>query len=180
MSIRKFPVALALGLPVAVLAHMASFGDAHTLGGHAHRLLLDGTITALCAIMAALLGAAIIFASARTNGSIVASRLTALLPDPAFIFGASVVWIGLIERIESTHQMAFPVIAAALILITLAAHAALRFGIRVLARLAVSIFERAFAKRFTPRVAAGKAPLLHVSIFLNSETLFSRPPPLRL
>lgn len=177
MDCRKFPWAVAIGLPVAVLAHMLSFGSSHTLGGNAHGVVLDATLAAVCATMAALFFGGIILATGTRNGSILARRLAAAMPAAWSTFGSAALWLIGIERLEQSHGLSPLIVIASLAVLTLAITGLLHVGVRALAQVVVSIFAQTFAKQFTPRVATTKPFVAtHAAIFVDS-TLFSRPPP---
>ncbi|MDQ6930911.1 MAG: hypothetical protein M3126_09630, partial [Candidatus Eremiobacteraeota bacterium] len=86
-----------MGLPVAILAHILSFGGGHTLGGSAHELVIDLSLTAACASIAALVAGAIFISAGRREGTIVAQRLTKFLPGGGVIFALAAGWFAVIE-----------------------------------------------------------------------------------
>lgn len=156
---------------------MLSFGSGHTLGGDAHRAVLDASLAAICATMAALFFGGIFLAAGTRNGSILASRLAATIPGARSIFGMAALWLAAIEGLERGHGLSLAAMTVSLILITMAVAGLLHLGVRALAQLVVSIFAQAFAKHFTPIVATGKTVAIPCAAIFVDTTLFSRPPP---
>jgi hypothetical protein len=168
--------ALLIGLPTAVLAHALTYGQGHVLGGSHHENVLQLTL-ALGAVAAAA-AAALTLASARTaqNGSILASRIAAYLPGWAGLAISAAAWFGLIESLESEHQ-----VPALLILVAIAATAWLvrsltRAALGALAQIAFAIFAVPIAPRSVFTATQTVAPILVRSRIVGRRR-FARPPP---
>jgi len=170
--------ALALGLPAAVLSHMAIFGGAHEAGGKFHTLVLDGVALSV-ALFAIALGASAAFSAKFTlDGTIVAARLRRYMPSLLAVAASTVGWYELIEGLERAALLP-PAIA----LVALACAAALVFLlanalIGTVAHAAVAIL-RAPSPQDLARycVRFGAAPLTVRASHLFARR-FVRPPPL--
>lgn len=176
VTLRKFLGALALGLPVAILAHLLSFGGGHTLGGSAHELVIDLSLAAACASMAALISGAILISAGRSQGTIVAQRLSAFLPGPGLIFALATAWFAAIETPEAGHRFSIALVVLAILVASLTIRALVGCIVRFVSELAVFIRTNPFANR--PNVlrlifAAPQAAMLCPVV----ATRFSRPPP---
>jgi len=168
--------ALVLGLPVALLAHLATFGDAHIVGGTDHTVVVAGA-WALAAVAALASAAAAVLSSRRTqSGSVAAARLRAYLPSWGALAVSAGLWYLAVERLESSH--------IAISLTTVLALAALAYlAVRVTRSLL-----RAFASLAIAWFAPGRAPLAIPSFrFVYASPAlamaapvrrrFARPPP---
>lgn len=116
---------LALGLPAAVLAHMAVFGGAHAAGGRFHTLVLDGV--ALCAVLLAIAfgASAVVSAKFTLDGTIVATRLRRFMPSLIAVGTSAAIWYEAIESFERASLIPpafalFAIVAAAALLFVLA------------------------------------------------------------
>ena len=177
---RKFLGALALGLPTAVLTHVLSFGGDHALGGSAHQLVLDASLTAVCATIAALCAGAVFLAAGSRSGSLLAARLAEFAPSTWSITASAAVWFSCIESIESAHSLSFPglvlILAIALCVAGVSRELLLRTA-RALAQLAHHIFHAPFSSRAPGAVTLRFARPLRKTTLLLAAPHFSRPPP---
>jgi len=111
--------ALALGLPAAVLAHMAVFGGAHEAGGRYHSLLVDGVSLCVALLAIALGASAAASAKFTLDGSIVAARLRRFTPTFAALAVSAVGWYESIEALERAAIL--PSVLAVLAIVAAAA-----------------------------------------------------------
>lgn len=171
--------ALALGLPAAVLAHMAIFGGAHTAGGRFHTLVLDGV--SLCAALLAIALGASAAASAKftLDGTIVATRLRRFMPSLVALGTSTAFWYEAIESLERAS-----LIPPAFALLAIVAAAALLFVladalIGAVAHAAVAILRspspQELARHYF-RINAAPATVRGPQLFTRR---FVRPPPSR-
>jgi len=173
-----------LGIPTALLAHIGAFGGSgHTVGGAFHEAFMEGSLAAVAAfgllLVASLLQSVNRSADPVRDGSVLAMRLHAYLPNVLTLVAGSAFWYGIIEALEPHHD------AAPLVLLLIAFFAAATFVhfvasaiVRVLASIAIVFSTSTFAThtaRFRPRryhaivLTAGR---------IASRRLFARPPPL--
>ena len=179
---RKFLGALALGLPTAVLTHVLSFGGDHALGGSAHQLVLDLSLAAVCATIAALCAGAIFLAAGSRSGSMLAARLVEFVPSIWSIAGSTVLWFACMESIESPHGFSIAglllILACALCVSAVVRGLLLRCA-RALAQLAHQAMRTCFAPRAPGAVIIRFAPTPRATTLLIAAPNFSRPPPTR-
>jgi len=166
-----------LGLLASLLAHMASYGSGHATGGAYHDAIVTLALAGAIGLAVALGVVAWFSAERLAAGSIIAARLTPLLPSSLLVTLASGLGFAVIEALEPRHAQApVALVAAAL---TLAA-----FGLRRLA----SIFVRAIAHVvfvFSAAAFTARQPVYlrravsvaRVSIADYSYRRFARPPP---
>ncbi|MDQ2681201.1 MAG: hypothetical protein M3Y21_09335 [Candidatus Eremiobacteraeota bacterium] len=177
MKAREFPGALALGLPVALLAHVAAFGTEHSLGGAYHQALSVTAALISIGVVLALMAMACSSAQATQTGSVLAARLFALLPGTAPLSAAAVGWFCLIESVEPQHRPAPLLTGAALVLAALLIGMIARGLTTLLAEITISILSLDFSPR-VPVFATqpiGRAP--HALSPAVRRRLYSRPPP---
>lgn len=168
--------ALVFGLPVALLAHLITFGDEHVVGGGEHGLVVVGA-WALTAIVLVGAAASATLSSRRTqSGSVVSARLQAYLPSWAALASTAFLWYLAVERLESPHvSIGLPILAALALLAYLAIVVG-RAVLRAFATLAVAWFApgRMPLSRPAPRLAyAAPVPALAAPV----RRRFARPPP---
>ncbi len=158
---RGFPrrtLAFALGIPAALLGHLAVFASGHAAGGPHHSFVVDATLAAGFTVFAWMALSSLRLASHAAQGSIVASRLEHLLPSLAPLGASALAWYAAIEILEGR-----PIVSLAAILSVVLAAAVLHAGLRALARalatIAVAVLAPAkpgsppFAVRVVPAVA---------------------------
>ena len=153
-----------LGLPAAVLAHFAVFGQSHVLGGVSHALLM-----ALCAACSAAAFAIACAIATRPARSIVA-------PSIAIMCASGAGWFALIELREDPHAVPLLPVIAALLLASLVMKAAWR-GLENAAGAVRELIQRLrpVCAPCVTRVLSALAPALPVQA--HSHRLLSRPPP---
>jgi len=93
--------AVLLGLPVALLAHVATYGNEHLIGGSAHALVME--VGFVLAALAGVTAIATCLLSSRSaeSGSVLAARLSAYLPAWLPLALCALGWFLGIERCES-------------------------------------------------------------------------------
>jgi hypothetical protein len=177
VKLRELPGALILGLLASLLAHTIAFGDEHVAGGSFHQ--------ALCSLALAggvgfgiLLGLlAWLNAGRLTQGSILASRLTPLIPRAATVVAFAASSFFAIEALESPHAaVALGVIVLALVAASLALSLVAHIVVRGIAQAAVAVADPPYATRlpiYIRRVAT--RPRLRGIRFAYRR--FARPPP---
>ncbi len=170
--------AVLLGLPVALLAHVATFGNEHTMGGSAHNLLIEvGYVLAALAGVAALTGTLLSSRSAQ-SGSLLASRISTYLPVWLPLAICAFGWFLGIERLESPTPAIDPLTLLWLGVLAFLAIRGTRAAVRAFAALAVAWYAPARAAR--PGLAnlrlAYSAPLVGSRGHVRRR--LARPPPL--
>lgn len=177
-TMRKAIVAIASGLPVALLAHAVTFGGGHSLGGALHGLFLD--LAFLAVVCGAGLAAVHAFGLARckADGSVVATRLIAGLPTAAALALAGAGWLWAIESLETPH--AHPVLLLGLAVAASAwiGRRAIALALRALAAIVVSLLDRHLGDRFARPVLALELSGVPAGRLDRSRPC-TRPPPIR-
>jgi len=169
--------AVLLGLPVALLAHVAIYGNEHLVGGSAHALLTEGgwMLAALTGIAA--LAACLLSSRSAQSGSVLAARFAAYVPGWLPLAPCALGWFLGIERCESAAFGFDPVTLVWLAAFAFLAVRGARAAARAVAALAVAWFAPARAARsgiglrfaYAAPVVAGRG---HI------RRRFARPPPL--
>ncbi len=171
--------ALLLGLPVALLAHMATYGGEHVVGGAEHGFVVATAL--LVASLAAVIGVAATVLSSRhaQSGSVSAARIGAYLPAWLPLALTAFAWFWGVERLESSHVVfSLPIILGLALVAWLTVRGA-RAVLRGLAGFAVAWYApgrsgRGFTALRLPTVAPVATPLAPL------RRRFARPPPLAL
>lgn len=174
---RRSVTALAGGLPVALLAHAATFGGGHSAGGALHGLLLDSALAliALGVGLALLQAKSLSYASA---GSVVATRLAKAAPSLVSLVATATGWLFAIESIEPSHVAAPLALFVAVVLSALVARQTVRVCLRAIAAVVVGFgATRGIARQFALVPVRFAAAPLHIGR-LDRVRRFSRPPPL--
>ncbi len=177
MNLRGLPGALALGLLVSLLAHTASYGTSHTEGGAFHLAMVWlAAVTVL-----GFAGRAVTLACSGVGhclqGSILATRLSSLVPSRSLLAFVSLGWFALGESLEPAHADApLAVVLAAVVAVVLLIRSITVGALRALARIAVAIAAAAFAPHilwWTLRTGTRPLP----QRFRLGRRRFARPPP---
>ena len=177
MTLRKLPGAAGLGLLAFLAAHAATFGGEHSVGGAYHGAILAAAIAAGAGFALAAVAVACAGRGKCADGSVFASRLSALLPSIRATVAASAGWFALVEGGEGAHAVAsLPLVIAALLVACWAVHWCARALLHFVGTIALVVAKL----RFAPRT--------HVWIIRAHETVralsepartrrFARPPP---
>lgn len=177
MTLRKLPGAAGLGLLAFVAAHAATFGGEHSVGGAYHGAILAAAIAAGVGFALAAIAVACAGRGMCADGSVLASRLSALLPSVWATIVFSAVWFALVEGGEGAHAVAaLPFVIAVLLLACCAVHWCTRALLHFVGTIALVVAKLRFAAR------------AHVWIIRAHETVralseparmrrFARPPP---
>jgi hypothetical protein len=170
--------ALLLGLPVALLAHMGTYGNEHLVGGSQHGLLIE--VGFVLAALAGLLALAATLLSSRSaqSGSMLAAKVSAYLPTCLPLALCSLAWFVAIERCESPTLGFDLLVPVWIALLSFFAYRGARAIVRAFATLAVAWFAPARAARpgLTNLRFAYTAPLVASRGYIRRR--FTRPPPL--
>jgi hypothetical protein len=170
--------AVLLGLPVALLAHVATYGNEHLIGGSAHALLIEvgfvlATLAGVVSIAACLLSSA-----SAESGSVLAARLSTYLPGWFPLALCALGWFLGIERCESA---VFAVAPLTLLWLTGFAFLAAR-GARAAARAIATLAVAWFAPARSARAGIHNLRFAYVAPPVASRghvrRRFARPPPL--
>lgn len=170
--------AVLLGLPVALLAHLATYGNEHLIGGSAHGLLIEvGYLLAALAGIG-LLAASLLSSRSAGSGSMMAARLAAYLPGGLSLGLCALAWFLGIERCESP---AFGIDPLTLVWIAAFAFVAYR-GARAAARAVASLVVAWSAPARAARDGIGSRRFAYAAPAVASRghvrRRFARPPPL--
>lgn len=178
--IRRLPAATVLGLVAALVTHAVLFGGEHVWGGAYHSALLELTLAAVTSLTAAT--AAFLWSGAHcaADGTVLASRLRAMLPGWAAIAASGAGWFALGECLESAHA-GVPLLAVA-VMLALVAWMLRRFASVALRALAEFVFIIASAVAVSHRQNFVWRPsTTSLRGFAQDEKLwrrrFTRPPP---
>lgn len=170
--------AVLLGLPVALLAHVATYGNEHVMGGSQHNLLIGvGFVLAALAGVAALAGSLLSSRSAQ-SGSVLATRIGSYLPAWWPLAICAFGWFAGIERLESPTLAFDPLTLLWLGILAFLAIRGARATVRACAALAVAWFAPARAGRpgiANLRFAYATPPVASRG---HRRRRFARPPPL--
>jgi hypothetical protein len=148
MQIRRLPGALGIGLLASLLAHAVSFGESHVQGGAFHAVFSWLGYAAILGFVMAGTVSAFGGAARCQSGSLLASRLSELVPGRAALLLSAIGWFVLGESLEPAHAPApLALILAAILLVALALQAAARLLLRAIALVAVAIHSHRFAAR---------------------------------
>lgn len=137
---RQLPGTTVLGLVAALVTHAVLFGGEHVWGGAYHSALLELTLAALTSLTGA--AAAFLWSGARcaADGTVLASRLRAMMPGWAAIAASGAGWFALGERLESAHAgVPFVAIAVMLALVAWMLRRFASVGLRALAGIVFAI-----------------------------------------
>lgn len=179
VSLRKIPGALALGLLASLVAHTALYGGGHAMGGAYHELLLEAAAAGSIGLLTLLGALAWLGARRASDGSILAARLGAHVPNLYAVAASAAGCFALAEWVEKPHAgggvlpAAGCLLLAAWLVLTLA-----RAAVRALAGAVVAIVAGAFDRRPLPVRIARRDPAPRA---LRSPLLrrrFARPPPI--
>jgi len=170
--------AVLLGLPVALLAHVATYGNEHVIGGSAHALVIE--VGLVLAALAGVVATAACLLSPRCaeSGSVLAARLGAYLPGWLPLALCALGWFLGIERCESAAFGFDP-----LTLLWLAAFAFLAVrGARAAARAVATLAVAWFAPARSARTGISNLRYAYAAPLVASRghvrRRFARPPPL--
>jgi hypothetical protein len=169
--------AVLLGLPVALLAHLAIYGNEHLVGGSEHALLIEvGYVLAALAGVAAL-AACLLSSRSAESGSVLACRFATYLPAWFPLAVCALGWFLGIERCESPTFAFAPLTLVWLAVFAVLAVRGARAAARAWASLAVAWFAPALAARagIASLRFAYAAPL--VATRRHVRRRFARPPP---
>ena len=177
MKLRELPGALILGLLASLVAHGAAYGGGHATGGAYQADVLSLALAG--AVGFALLLGLVAWVNSRrmADGSVLASKLLPLLPNPAAIGAlASASFFG-IEALESHHAQAPGVlILIALLLASFALSKLAQLFVRAIAHVVFALSRQAFAPR-RPFFARRAVALVRISGGAHAYRRFARPPP---
>lgn len=170
--------AASLGLLAALLAHAASYGSAHVVGG-AHHVALELLALAGGGGFAAVVSAlAWLGAGRQADGSVLAAALRPLVPSLASLLVSATFWFAAIESLEPEHATRAPILLIALCLVLAATIIALaaKWFVCAVAAIALAISHLTFARRlvtysrrFKQRSSARRTDFVY--------RRFARPPP---
>lgn len=177
VTLRKLPGAAGLGLLAFLAAHAATFGSEHSVGGTLHGTLLATALAAALGFVLAAVAVACAGHDAYADGTVLASRLRALLPGAGAMLVSASAWFALIEGREGAHASAsYALVVAALLAASWLVHLCARALLRFVGAIAVVIARF----RFVPRLLTW-LPRTHdvVRAVREPERLrrFARPPP---
>jgi hypothetical protein len=179
VRLRQLLPLASLGLLAALLAHTASYGNDHVVGG-SHHMALDllalagaGGFVMVCAALAWL------GAGRQSDGSVLAAALRPLVPSFGGLVLSAASWFAAIESMEPEHLMHAPILVIALALIAAAGLISFAAGwfVRAIATIAIAIalgtsFARrpvTYRRRFEHRSSARRTHFVY--------RRFARPPP---
>jgi hypothetical protein len=167
-----------LGLPVALLAHMGTYGNEHLMGGSQHNLLVEVGLVLAAVSGVVALAAALLSPGSVQSGSVLAARVSAYLPTWLPLALCSLACFMAIERCESPVLTFDPLVPIWIAVLSFFAYRGARAIVRAFAALAVAWFAPARAAR--PGLSnlrfAYTAPL--VASRGHVRRRFARPPPL--
>ena len=179
MKLRKLPGALALGLLASLVAHAATYGAGHAAGGAYQADVLSLALAGGVGFVLLLGLAAWFDASRMADGSVLASRLLPLLPNPAAIGAVATVSFAGIELLESHHAQApGALILLALALASFAMRKLAQLFVRAIAHVIFAFASPAFAPR-RPIYARRAVALVRITSDAHTCRRFARPPPSR-
>ncbi len=175
---RQLPGLAILGLLASLIAHTASYGGNHELGGAYHSTLELLALVGAGAFAASLVAFAWLGARRHADGSILAAALRPLIPSGAPLAVSASLWFGLIESLEPEHLWHASLLAVALcliaasLLVAFLASAVVRAVAAIVLAIAREPFVRrpvCYRRRFAHRSSARRA------VFVYRR--FARPPP---
>ena len=175
---RQLPGLAILGLLASLIAHAASYGGNHELGGAYHATLELLALVGAGAFAASIGAFAWLGARRYAEGSILAAALRPLVPSPGALAVSAGLWFGLIESLEPEHpwHASLLVVAVCLILASLLVAFAARALVRAVAAIVLAIARQPFVRRpvcyrrrFAHRSSARRAAFVY--------RRFARPPP---
>jgi hypothetical protein len=159
-------------------AHAALFGDGHAMGGAYHALLVQGALAVAVSLGAFFTALAFTQSGATADGSVVASRLRARLPDAGAVIACAGLWYTLAEAVEPQHAAVSPILAIALL--AASACLVLRLAVAAARAIAAAVFaicHAAFAPRLPLRRRRPRLRPLQRRPLL-ARRRFARPPPI--
>lgn len=175
---RQLPGLAILGLLASLLAHAASYGGSHEVGGGYHGAVELLALTGAGLLLTLTGSLAWIGARRYANGSVLAASLRPLLPSFPALLASSTLWFATIEGFEPAHVYEAPFLLIGLALV--AAAAFVTFAARRLLQ-AIAAFAFAIAARpFIRRPACYRRRFAHRSSARRSAFVyrrFARPPP---
>lgn len=175
---RQLPGLAILGLLASLIAHSASYGGNHEIGGAYHTTLELLAFGGAGAFAASLVALAWLGARRHADGSILAAALRPLLPSGTALAVSASLWFGLIESLEPEHlwRASLLVVALCLVVASLLVAFLARALVRAVAAMVVAIARAPFVRRpvcyrrrFTHRSSARRA------VFVYRRVV--RPPP---
>jgi hypothetical protein len=149
VRLRQLLPAASLGLLAALLAHTASYGDSHVIGG-AHHVALELLALAGAGGFVMLVAAlAWLGAGRHADGSVLAAALRPLVPGPGSLLVSTTFWFVAIESVEPEHAVHAPILLIACCLIAAAASVsfAAKWFVHAVATIALAIAHPTFARR---------------------------------
>jgi len=169
--------AVLLGLPVALVAHAAIYGNEHLVGGSAHALLTEGALVLAALAGIAALAACLLSSRSAQSGSVLAARFAAYLPDWLPLVLCALGWFLGIERCESAS---FGFDPSTLVWLAIFAFLGAR-GARAAARAVAALAVTWFAPARSARDGIGSVRLAYAAPLVASRgharRRFARPPP---
>jgi hypothetical protein len=177
VKLRELPGTLILGLLASLLAHAASFGGDHAVGGPFHEALSSLALAGGLGF-ALLLGLAAWSKTARlAQGSVLAARLGPLVPSAASVTAFATPAFFAIEALEGRHApVIIGVVLVALAISSFVVAKLAQLFVRAIAHLVVAIASHAFAPRLPYFIRRASArPRICSTRFTYRR--FARPPP---
>jgi hypothetical protein len=177
VKLRELPGAAGLGLLASLMAHAATYGHEHAMGGAYHALLQASAFAAAVGFALAALGVVFAARGHYADGSVVAARLAALLPSFPVIAVAASMWFAAGEAVEGAHAGA-PVllIALALFATTALVQCAAGLILRFINAIAVAVADDRFADRKPRWIFRATFAVVRTPEPARSRR-FARPPP---
>jgi hypothetical protein len=172
------PVA-SLGLLAALLAHTASYGNDHAIGGSHHAALELLALAGVGGFVVVCAAVAWLGAGRQTDGSVLAATLRPLVPSFGSLLAAGTLWFATIEGLEPEHLTQAPLLLIGLCLIAAAAVISLATSwfVRAIAAIAIAIVSATFARRLvTYSRRTEQRSSARCSNFVYRR--FARPPPM--
>ena len=177
MTLRQLPGALILGLLASLAAHAAGYSDGHAQAGAYHDALFALAAVGGVGLLLVAGVAAFATAGACAQGSVIASRISSLVPGYGAIGLSALAWFAAAESLETSHVAApIAIIAVLLALATLAIHMLANAAIRMVAELAIAIARFEFAAR-RPIFARRAYVAVHVPRIFTARQPALRAPP---
>lgn len=173
-------VAIALGLPSALIAHALVFGGTHAAGGDLHAALLAlASATALCAAVTVAL-AACLAGPATVQGTVLARRMREYTPRLRLLVPSTASWFAGIEACERfTHHVPLVAAVTAVAIAAFAVRRALSAVARSFAVIAVVVvIALRTQRRAVPASHRVRRPVRALPTAVAHRRIgFSRPPP---
>jgi hypothetical protein len=168
--------AAVFGLPVAVTAHFAMYGNGHVMAGSYHDRFIDAALLG-GSLGVILLGLVALLSSKRIQtGSILAARLQSFVPAWLALTLCAAGWFAAIEGIEPQSGALSKIAILAIAAVAACARLALTATVRAFAAIAVAFFTPVRAQRARFFRRNRQAPLALAFAHCGGR-LFARPPP---